>query len=178
MCYLVSLDSELGMKVEKKLRECEFFLNHMREHERLAFGDREPFDFYLSAFLNASRSVDYRLCHENKARYPEWRKAWNGKLSAGQRELIKFFVDDRNVEVHESGSSRIAKNEDINIGNFYSDSSGTLMVSGPPGMTGATIQRPAYFVTINASERKATDACTEYLSLLHQMVGDFRASKP
>jgi hypothetical protein len=42
------------MHVDKKLREARFFLDQMREQERRAFGDKEPFDFYLSAFLNAA----------------------------------------------------------------------------------------------------------------------------
>jgi hypothetical protein len=45
--------------IEKKLREAQFFLGQMREQERRAFGDREPFDFFLSAFLSAVRTVDY-----------------------------------------------------------------------------------------------------------------------
>ena len=62
--------------VEKKLREARFFLNKMTEHERLAFDDKEPFDFYLSAFLNAGRTVDYRLRYEQAAVYPNWRIGW------------------------------------------------------------------------------------------------------
>jgi hypothetical protein len=64
--------------VDKKLREAQFFLEKMRERERMAFGDPEVFDFLLSAFLNAVRTVDYRLCHEQKRTYPDWRvKTWN-----------------------------------------------------------------------------------------------------
>ena len=44
-------------RIEKKLREADFFLNKMREQERSAFGDREPFDFYLSAFLSAGMTI-------------------------------------------------------------------------------------------------------------------------
>jgi hypothetical protein len=42
---------------EKKLREAKFFLNKMIEQERGAFGDKEQFGFYLSAFLSAATSV-------------------------------------------------------------------------------------------------------------------------
>jgi hypothetical protein len=94
--------------VEKKLREGRFFLNKMIEHERRAFGEKEPFDFYLSAFLSAARTVDYRLRHEQAAIYPAWRTAWDSRNQADQG-LIKFMVDDRNVEVHASGSSRVVK---------------------------------------------------------------------
>src|SRR5262249_61199057 len=90
--------------VEKKLREARFFLSKMSESERLAFGDKEHFDFYLSAFLSAARTVDYRLRHEQGALYPPWRATWDSVLSTSDARLMKFLVDDRNVEVHESGS--------------------------------------------------------------------------
>jgi hypothetical protein len=38
-------------------------------------GDKEPFDYYLSAFLNAARTVDYRLRDQQGATYVSWRKA-------------------------------------------------------------------------------------------------------
>ena len=43
-------------KAERKLREARFFLDKLRKQECRAFGDKEPFDFYLSAFLNAGTS--------------------------------------------------------------------------------------------------------------------------
>jgi hypothetical protein len=46
-------------RVHKKLAEAAFFLGKMIEEERRPFGDREPFDYYLSAFLSAGRTVDY-----------------------------------------------------------------------------------------------------------------------
>src|SRR5258707_431645 len=92
--------------VDKKLREARFFLSKMADQERLAFGDKEPFDFFLSAFLSAGRSVDYRLIHEQGMLYRTWRKAWDAALSPSNAGLIKFLVDDRNLEVHASGSGR------------------------------------------------------------------------
>jgi hypothetical protein len=67
--------------VEKKLREAKFFLDKMIEHEQMAFKDKEPFEFYLSAFLSAGRTVDYRLRHEQKAIYPSWRIRWDATLT-------------------------------------------------------------------------------------------------
>jgi hypothetical protein len=174
--------------VEKKLRETEFFLAKMREQEERAFGDREPFDFYLSAFLSAARSVDYRLRHEQEAIYGPWRERWN---DAHRKEdaLIKFFVDDRGIEVHESGSGRSVKQERIPVRGHYSDASGTVQAVStplalavaydvPPSERDAMIWKPAYFFTIEGTERKATDACAEYLALLRRMVEQFKADHP
>jgi hypothetical protein len=164
--------------VEKKLREARFFLNEMIERERMAFGDGERFDFYLSAFLSAGRTVDYRLRHQQTA-YPTWRTAWDTRNPA-QQGLIKFMVDDRNIEVHESGSSRSTKTEEIKVpvGGTYSDKSGTLQSMGSPWAAPAVIGKPTYNFTIDGTDRKATDACGEYLALLEQMVAAFKADHP
>jgi hypothetical protein len=164
--------------VEKKLREAQFFLGKMNEQKHMAFGDKEPFDFYLSAFLNAPHTVDYRLRHEQPA-YRGWRKAWDKKLAPAEGALMKFMADDRNVEVHESGSGRIVKPEDIPVvGDRYSDRSGTGYVIAPPGTPPAVIHVPTYNFKIAGSVRKATDVCGEYLTLLNQMLTKFKADNP
>lgn len=166
-------------KIEKKLREVQFFLDKMKDQESRAFGDREPFDFYLSACLGAARSVDYRLRHEQPTTYPAWRKNWDATLTPLEQRLIKFLVYDRNVEVHASGSSRSVKTEEIKIvGGSYSDKSGTSEVFGPPGMPPAIIYKPGYFFAIDGVERKATEACAEYLAVLERMLAKFKADHP
>jgi hypothetical protein len=147
-------------KVAKKLREAQFFLGKMREQEQRAFGDREPFDFYLSAFLNAAYTVDERLLREqetiyvargvawNKKVFCNWRKTWRGGLSPAENDLIKFIVKDRGDEVHDSGSSRSAATEDITVYDTYSDTSGTITISGSPGTPRGAIRKPMYVLTI------------------------------
>jgi hypothetical protein len=169
-------------RVHNKIGEAQFFLAEMSERERRAFGDHVQFDYYMSAFLNAGRTVDYRLCHEQEATYKPWRKAWNARLTPEENSLIKFMVDDRNDEVHESGSSRSVGHEEIKAGagSSYSDGSGTLEVFGSPSVllgsdTAAVIQKPTYYVTIDGAERSATEACAAYLALLQRMVAEFEA---
>jgi hypothetical protein len=108
--------------VEKKLREAEIRLTKMREQEARAFGDKEPFDFYSSAF-------DYRLRHEHGETYKAWRKWWSNPKEAA---LIKFFADDRRSEVRERGSSRQVKQEAIPVRGHYSDESGTMLAFSVP----------------------------------------------
>jgi hypothetical protein len=166
--------------VEKKLREARFFLDKMIEHERMAFDKKEPFDFYLSAFLGAGRTVDYRLRHVQKAIYPIWRDGWDATLTQAQQDLIKFMIDDRNVEIHASGSTRVVKTEARELGSgSHSLASGTIEVFGPPGTFPlATIQTPGYYFTIEGIEEKVTKACEQYLALLHQMVVKLKADYP
>jgi hypothetical protein len=174
--------------VEKKLREAEFFLAQMHKHEARAFGDKEPFDFYLSAFLNAARTVDYRLRHYHGATYKPWREQWNASNPKAD-PLIKYFVDDRDFEVHEGGSGREVKQEAIPVRDHYSDESGTVQAFSTPSALAtaynvpeverhAAIYKPAYFFTIDGAERKATEACAECLDSLKQMVAQFKADHP
>jgi hypothetical protein len=81
--------------VRAKLGEAEFFLAKMCRQEPRFIGDKRPFDYYLSAFLNAARTVDYRLRHERGAIYKLWRAAWNAQLATGENRLLKFMADDR-----------------------------------------------------------------------------------
>jgi hypothetical protein len=164
--------------VEKKIREARFFLDKMADHERLAYNAKEPFDFFLSAFLSACRTIDYRLRCEQNAVYPTWRDAWDAKRTASERTLIKFLIDDRNVEVHGSGSSRVVGTEKRELGaGTHVLASGTLYVSGGvPGVGPlATIQTPTYNFTIDGVDQRAVDACRDYLRLLEEMVAAFKS---
>jgi hypothetical protein len=105
--------------VKRKFREATFFFCKLVERSHLEFGDREEFDFYLSAFLSAARSLDYRLRHEQNPAYGTFRSAWNAAFSPSDQALVKFMVDDRNLEVHESGSSRVQGDARIAIGSLY-----------------------------------------------------------
>src|SRR5262249_5501688 len=106
-------------------------------------------------------------------------RPWDATLTEEQQRLIKFMIDDRNVEVHESGSSRRVgiENRELGLG-IHKLASGTGELFGPPGVPPAIIQTPAYYFTIDGTERKATEACGEYLALLEQMVAAFKADKP
>jgi hypothetical protein len=170
----------------KELREAQYFLNQMIEKESLAFGDKEPFDLNLSAFLGAARSVDYRLRHEQPGTYPTWRTAWDDNLSPADTCLIRFMVDDRNDEVHKSGSGRSVGTQGIEVGDTYADKSGTLYttpaaalhLSEQSAIPRVVIRKPTYAFTIAGTDRKATEACAEYLTLLHQMVEKFKDENP
>jgi hypothetical protein len=156
------------VRVHKKLLETQFFLYKMIKQERRIFIGANPydpfeqFDHYLSAFLSAARTVDYRLRHEQKAIYPDWRKAWDASLTLEENALIKFMVDDRNVEVHRSGSSRNEAREGI----------GTVTIGGMPP---AVADKITFNFTIEGAERKVTEGCAAYLALLQRMVAQFEA---
>jgi hypothetical protein len=139
------------------------------------------------AFLNAGRTVDYRLINEQGAIYKPWRKAWDQRLASDENQLIKFMVDDRNAEVHATGCTRTAGQEGVDFGigkHQLPSGGGTLTVEGIPAtLSGsnippATLYRPTYSFTIDGTDRKATVVCREYLALLLRMVAQFAADHP
>ena len=165
------------LRIDKKLREAHFFLGKMLERAQMAFGDHEEFDFYLSAFLSAGRSVDYRLRHEQGGTYVTFRAGWDSTLSQDDQRLVKFLVDDRNVEVHESGSSRTQHESRIPVAGMYRDRSGTVMVSAPPGTPPAEIIKPVYSFTVNGQQLPAIETCRRYVELLEGLVSDYKRSQ-
>jgi hypothetical protein len=176
-------------KIEKKLREAQFCLAKMREQERRAFGDKEQFDHSLSAFLSAAMSLrDAFHVEQDRKRDRDikaWKKTWEGHLTPEHERIIyDFMCEDRNAEVHRSGTRRIVRTKEIKIGvgGSYSDSSGILSVMGSPGLligsdTAATIHMPQYVFNIAGTERPVTEVCAEYLELLRQMVAQYKESE-
>ena len=165
-------------QIDKKLREARFFLGKMGEHARMAFVEHEEIDFYLSAFLSGGRSVDYRLRHEHRAAYVAFRAGWDSTLSLDDNRLVKFLIDDRNVEVHESGSSRTEHENPIPVvGGMYSDRSGTVTVFAPPGTPPAAIIKPVYCFIIDGKQLSAIEACRRYIELLEGLVSAYKRSQ-
>lgn len=182
LCLPIAMEGKLDIaRVHKKIGEAHFFLGKMTEQEGRIVGDKEPFDYYLSAFLSAGRTVDYRLRHEQAGIYPAWRTAWDANLAPQESTLIKFMVDDRNDEVHERGSSRTIAQEGVEFGigeHRLPGGGGMISISGPPTMPPAVLYRPTYSFTIDGANCKATEACREYLALLRRMVSQFETDHP
>jgi hypothetical protein len=166
------------LRIDKKLREARFFLRKMGERAQIAFGEHEEFDFYLSAFLSAGRSVDYRLRHEQGAAYVTFRAGWEKTLSPDDQCLVKALVDDRNVDVHESGSSRTEGEGRIPvIGGRYRDRSGVVTVRTPPGTPPSVIVKPEYCFVVRGQQIPVLEAPRRYIELLERLVSDYRRSQ-
>lgn len=166
--------------IHKKVREARFFLGKMCERAQMAFGNHEEFDFYLSAFLSASRCIDYRLRHEQGSTYSTFYILWEASLPPDNQRLLKFMVDDRNLEVHQSGSRRAEQLSSIPVHHQYQDKSGKVTVSAPPALAQppTTILKPAYSFTVNGQQEEVTKVCRKYLDLLARLVQDFENSQP
>jgi hypothetical protein len=173
--------------VEKKLQEARTFLSKMRDQEQRAFGDKEPFDHHLSAFLSAGMSVrgafHVKQDRARNAAVEKWKKQWEAQLTPEQEWIYNFTRKDRNSEVHDTGSQRIVEPKQIKVavGGTYSDKSGTVTAMGSPSVllgadTGITISTPQYFFDMGGVKRRVTEVCAEYLNLLEQMFAHYKAN--
>jgi hypothetical protein len=171
-------------KVENKLQEASFFLMKMQDHERDESQDTASFAYYLSAFLSAAMSVrtGFHVKQDRKRNdaVKAWHAQWEASLPPQGEVIYRFMHKDRVAEVHGSGSSRDVKMEERELFHgTYRLPSGTFEVIGPPGVRPLGFMRiPRYSFTIDGAERKATEVCSEYLTLLARMVEDFRAAHP
>jgi hypothetical protein len=163
----------LGMnlwRVDKKLREAEFFYMQLLKHEKVLIGDKEPFGFYLSAFLTAGKSV-----RENK----KWRTDWDNKHTPEEKSLIDYMADDRDKEVHTTGSRHNVGQEGVEFGiGTHRTTEGTITIDSPPGMPPSIAYRPTYSFTIDGVDRKVAEACGAYLALRQRMIAEFKAVFP
>jgi hypothetical protein len=94
---------------------------------------------------------------------------------------MKFINDDRDVEVHESGSNRNVAEEGVKfgIGTHHIDG-GILTIGGIPtplsGVESAAVAyRPTYSFTIDGTDRNVTEVCATHLALLRRMAAEFEA---
>jgi hypothetical protein len=173
-------------RVQKKLAEAGFFLGKMTEQERRTIGDKEPFDYYLSAFLSAAMSVrggfQVRQNRERHRAIITWVDAWEKNLTQDEKQLYDFMGVDRVAEVHNAGSQRKVAQEgvELGIGTHHIDG-GVLTIDGPIfGMesAAAVVYKPTYSFHIDGADRKVTEACATHLALLQRMVAQFEADRP
>src|SRR5436190_19053884 len=88
-------------KIQKKLCEAKFFLNHMMQSARSTRLDHEHLEFYLSAFLSAARSVTDFFEKRNQK---EWWSQWRANRSPDDLQLCIKMTKQRVIEVTEEGA--------------------------------------------------------------------------
>ena len=92
--------------------------------------------------------------------------------------LHEFLAIDRDLEVHDAGSQRVAGTTAVPMhGGEYSDPSGTLQVFAAicTPQPAAVLHKPRYTFTIGGVEREAMEACADYLELVKQKVAELKA---
>lgn len=162
-------------KVSKKLREARFFLGQMEQLGRSTAStrlDHDHFEFYLSAFLSAARSItDY---FERDRKYRVWYRDWKMSQPEEDRQLINQMTNQRDLEVHEEGANIAHELEDVPLSKI--DMSGLHAAYahsfGEPWGEPQVSQKVYYFV-LEGRNVNAIETCNRYADLLIQAVDEF-----
>ena len=162
-------------QTERKLGETRFFLEHVRREARRTVGDRQPFRYYLSACLSASRSVTFVFQKEAAALKANYERAIK-ELSDEEQQLLAAMNDERVDEVHHLGATVEVGERRIRVDSVYEDEFGRSEVvyvalandfrMEPP----AEIIAPRYFFKIGGQLREVVEVLDEYLSVLERLI--------
>ena len=163
-------------KTQKKLREARFFLSSMSAAARSTRLDEENFEFFLSAFLSAARSVLDVIRVEGKRHYKAWYGGWKANLSGEERDLLQFINGQRIATVHQEGVEVQTEIEFVPItrvefrGRHPAYGIGWFM---PPGVPLPQIGRAVHYFERDESRQHVIETCSGYVAILQKLVQDF-----
>ena len=160
---------------QKKLREARFFLDHLEaENRRAVRNEPEAFDYFMSAFVSAARSVTFALQAEEKAKYDQWFPGWCAARPEEDRTLLTLMVSQRNAEQKRGGGDRRIEWEDVPVTGLSSEElGGRVFLSAPPGVPPPQVGRPIRYLEHGGQESEALSACKRYYALLAELVESF-----
>ena len=169
----------------RKLDEARFFYGHLvKERQKTFRHDPSAFRFYLSAFIQAARSITWRLGNEEPEKWKAWRPKWEGTLSDEDKKLMKVTRKLRNAEVKHSGTDPTVELEEVAVHELVMSADFDLErqhpaygvhVFAPPGTPSPKTRRAAYYFENEDGKEEVTALCKRYLDFLDKMLNDFCA---
>lgn len=157
---------------QKKLREARFFLQHLqRVGPQPVRNDPEHFDFFMSAFLSAARSVTFALHNEQTRHYGEWFPSWLDRRSEEDRSLLGFMKKQRNVAQKKGEVQLETEFEYVPISRLERNNGYDFYFAGPPGTPEPLIGVPRQSFFGNSDS--AILRCECYIVLLEELVAEF-----
>jgi len=169
----------------RKLNEAKFFYGHLvRERQQKRFPDPSAFRYYFSAFIQAARSVTWRLGNEEPEKWKAWEPKWKANRTQEEQRLLDLTNDLRTDEVHHGGTDPSVELEEVALhklvsANFdvdpwpiaaYAHHRRTL-----PGVPPSAAFRPAYYFEHEDGKEEVTALSKRYLDILDKMLNDFCA---
>jgi len=159
-------------KIQKKLCEAKFFLNHMMQSARSTRLDHEHLEFYLSAFLSAARSVtDFFEKRNQKA----WWSQWRANRSPDDLQLLNQMTKQRDNEVHEEGADVAHRIEDVPLSKIGTPSA--LHAADAPSFGEpwgeVKIGMKVYYFMLGGKAVPLIETCQQYVGLLECAVAEF-----
>ncbi len=190
-------------QAEKKLREARFFLDSLRNEDARyspnaeIFGSKEVFEYYLSAFLGAARSVIYVSEREAKtalksasdtsgkrakARYTDWQEKWETGLPPDVLPDWTLLHALRGDEVHGLGVKTLKQIKQVPYRpalaleaygyGFRAAAALGLSNSSQGAWRGAEI----HHLEIEGQRQEVVEICARFLRLLERFVTDLNES--
>jgi hypothetical protein len=162
-------------RARRKLREARFFLGHMTHTEdQGATGftsDPDVFPFFLSAFQAAAKSVIQTLV---AGRHGAIVDQWRSRLDEKDHALVDFMSDERDNEVHLSGTTEQATREMVPITELrqpqYAHPAHGFFFFAPPGTPMPTVGVVRHTYTFGGFADRVTVIARRYMVLLEQLV--------
>jgi hypothetical protein len=97
----------------RKQGEARFFYGHLVKERQNFRHDPAAFRYYFSAFIQAARSITWRLGNEEPEKWKEWRPKWERTLSAEDKKLMAFTNKLRTAEVKHRGTDPSVELEEV-----------------------------------------------------------------
>jgi hypothetical protein len=168
-----------------RLEEARFFLSKLRQHRAAQAQPRRPppehFRYYLSAFVNAARSVPWVLQSEESEKYDAWKGSWEAQRTEAENALLKLTKQMRNTSVHKGHIETRVRSERTPISvspdpyQVHALRARSLSLSQGGGPW--TIS-DVHFVELNGSEQEIVAICEQYVTHLTRLVQDFIDKHP
>lgn len=171
----------------RKLGEARFFYGHLVKERQHFMHDPAAFRYYFSAFIQAARSVTWRLGNEEPEKWKEWRPKWERTLSAEDKKLMAFTNTLRTAEVKHRGTDpsvelgevtfhELLRSEGVEPWKQHPAYAVQLFnQSAMPGVPSPTVFRPSYYFEQEDGKQEVTALCQRYLVFLEKMLNDFCA---
>ena len=161
-----------------KLAEAQFFLLELNSLRGRVFSTGlGAYEFYLSAFLSAARSVTYVLQAEQKDKYDAWCPAWRNALPPAELSLLVFFNEQRVHTVHRKGAEVALGCEPLSLHEYLASASRegahVEIWNGPLGNPPPTFSRTIRSFRLAEKEVEATQACKDYFAVIAKLVDAF-----
>lgn len=161
----------------KKLREATFFLACLRKAEGTSRLDDESFDFYLSAFLSASRSFTFALQYEQKEAYDQTFPSWLASLTPEEQDVLSLLKDQRNDALKRGTTDREKDVVFVPMWILPSTQSANRPLLLPwAGDRDATIGVARYRIEVAGVQRPVLEVCSQGLALLERFMVHFAST--
>jgi len=162
----------------QKLREAKFFFRLLNQtSQEVVLNAPEVFEFYLSAFLSAARSVTFVLQYEEKDKYDDWFPTWFSNRSEDDRQLLNFLKKQRNFVEKRGGAEISLVWELIPVTEVRTDDRGHPAYGihwfEPPETPPTRVGLPVHSFDLLGDQKKVISAGKRYLDVLDDIVRDF-----